>query len=255
MDAELAKLLDAAGLSKEDREKAEAAFNIEGLSKAVKDGVMMRSDYSRKQDELTKQRKELEAKWNAANAEYIEMQITLDSTQAEKDAAAANLADAEAKLAEAQKNQIDPSKFLSAEEFDKRQKQIVAGQAAYFGDVLEIVADHQQLFGARLSPRQLMQDCIAASKTPMDYWNEKYNVPAKREEIAKADEAKKLTDAENKGYQKRIAEEANPATRQPRASENPFYVKDAPEGKQPWDEVGTPESEKALLKELQAARA
>ena len=73
-------------------------------------------------------------------------------------------------------------------------------------------------------------------------------------ELAAAEETKKQTEWEKKGYEKRIAEEANPATREPRASENPFYVKDAAAGKQPWDESETPASEQKFLQELQAAR-
>ncbi len=262
MDAELAKILEGvSGLTPEQKTAAEAAFNIDALAKTVKDGFMRQSDYSRKQDELKKERERLEANWNTANEEFLAMQRELEetrasvgSTAAEKNEAARKLKEAEDKLTEAVKNQIDPSKFLSKEDFEKQQQSVLAGQTAYFGDVLEVVAEHQALFGQKLSPKQFMQDCIAAKKTPMEFWQEKYNVASKREEIAKGAEEKKQQEWETKGYQKRIAEEANPATRQPRSSENPFYVKDAPEGKQPWEESETPLAERKLLEELQAAR-
>lgn len=261
MDAALAEILDKAGLSAEQRTAAEAAFSIEGLGKVVKDGFMRQSDYSRKQDELRKKEATLEANWQKANAEYVAMQTELaevqadrESTVAEKAEAARKLAEAEAKLADAAKNQIDPTKFVSVEDFDRKQREYAAGQSAYFGDILEIAAEHQQLFGTKISPKQLMKECIDAKKTPLEYWEDKYQVGAKRTEIAAAAETAKQTEWEKKGYEKRIAEEANPATREPRASENPFYVKDAAEGKQPWDESDTPASEQKFLHELQAAR-
>jgi hypothetical protein len=262
VDKELEKLLASAGLSEEEKKTVEAAFSIEKVGKAVKDGTLAQADYSRKMNELSEERKELQAKWDTANKEYIQMQSDLDATKAEKDAAAAEreaaaqkLKDAETKLADADKNKFDATKFVSVEDFDKRQREIQAGQTAYFGDVLDIVAEHRKLFGQELSPKQLMLDCITAKKTPMEYWGEKYQVQAKRDTIAKEQHDKEITEAVKSGYDKRISEEANPATRQMETSKNPFYTKDAAEGKQPWEDEAPPASETKLLEELQASRA
>lgn len=259
MDKELIEILDAAGLTAEQRTAAEAAFSIDALSKTVKNGFKRQSDYNRDKDALRKERETLNAKWDEAQSEYTKMfdsytELTNDltSTKAEKEAAAAKLAEAETKLAEAQKNQLDPTKVLTTDQFAAEQARIQAGQTAYFGDVLEIIPEHLALFGTRLSAKQLIQDAIAAKKPPMEFWEEKYGVPAKREEIAKAAEEKKMTEAETRGYQKRIAEEANPATREARPSQNPFYVAEA-QGKQPWDEDAPSAAETKLMNELQAA--
>lgn len=248
-----------AGVSPEVMAEAEKAFSIPELQKAVSEGVMRKTTYARKVGEVNAKERELgelktriESEWERANAEYLRMQTDVEATTAEKQAALDKAKELETKLAAA--TQIDPGKFVSREDFEKSQREYAAGQSAYFGDVLDIVAEHQSLFGARLSPKQLMQQCIEAKKTPMEFWEEKYNVSAKREEIAKANQEKQQQEWEKKGYEKRIAEEANPATRDLKPSTNPFYVSDSSEGKQPWDDDATPASETALVNALQAAR-
>lgn len=261
MDRELQELLDKAGLSPEDRAKAEAAFSIDGLSKAVKEGTMRQSDYDRKQNELKARRKELEDKWNAAATEHAELydayqELVKDSeaTKAEKEEAAKKLADAQKALDDAKKNAIDPDKVLTVDKYAEEQKKMAAGQTAYWAQTLQVLKKHEKLFGADLDPQELIDGALQAKKSPLEYWRGKYNVEAKEAEIAKAAHDKEMSDAETRGYQKRISEEANPATRTLQPSQNPFFTADVPEGNQPWDEDGTPASEKALLEQLQAAR-
>lgn len=250
LDAETIKLLDELGISGDDRAKAEEAFSIPSLADGVRKGFMRQSDYSRKQDELKKKSDQLEANWKKANDEYLRMQTDLESTQAERDAAAAKLTDAEKKLSEAP--QIDLTKVLTPDQFQEKMNTYAAGQTAYFSDVLEIIADHASLFpGEKLNPKQLIRESMEAKKTPADYWSEKYKVEEKRTELAAAAETKKQQEWEEKGYKKRLDEEANPATRTLSSSKNPFYTPED-EKVSPWDDPTPFKAEQDLLNEIQS---
>lgn len=258
MDAELAKILDAAGLTGDDRAKAEAAFSIEGLGKIVKDGVLMRSDYSRKMDELTARQRTLEANWQKANEEYLDMQKSLEATQAQKDAAETKLREAEQKLTATivpptpPAPVVDETKFLTKEQHAEELKKLMAGQTAYFGDTLEAQDRINALTGTRVPAKEILAKSLEANKTPMQWAEETYQLAAKAEERDKAAREKELKDAEDRGYQRHVAEQANPQTRVMESSKDPFYVPKPAEGdaKQPWDLTETPADEQALLTEL-----
>lgn len=222
-------------------------------------GYMRQSDYSRKQDELRKRQETLEENWRIANEEYVQALQERDEAVADRDSTAAEKAEAQKKLQDAEAkmkaSEVDTSKFVSKEDFEKEQRKIAAAQTAYFGEVLEIGDEHRELFGNRVNSRQLIQEAIAAGKSPREFWEEKYNVKAKRDEISKTADEKRMADAEKRGYEKRLAEEANPNLREPDSSKNPFY--EVPkDGKtiQPWDEDGQFDAEKEFVKELQQAR-
>lgn len=259
IDPEVQKLIDAAGLSSEDRAKALEAFNIEGLGKVVRDGVLMRADYSRKMDELRVKTETVEANWKKANDEYIRMQQDLEATVAEKEEAARKLAEAETKLRDSAAQPvtpptppIDPAKFLSVEAFEAEKKRIAAGQLAMSLDVLEAADRVQAITGTRISPKKLAIDAIAAGKDPAAYAEETYGLSAKEAEAAAAARKKELDDAREEGYRRAIAEAANPATRPLDASKDPFYVP-KPEGGtavQPWDMTDRPADEVAFEAEL-----
>lgn len=261
MDAELAKILDAAGLTGDARAEAEKAFNNEALGKVLKDGTLMRSDYSRKMDELAATRRTLEANWDKANKEYIEMQGDLDATRAEQATAAAKLKEAEDKLAAAaavpKADPIDTSKFLTLEQIAERERRFAAGQTAFFADSLEAIDRIKELTGTKVTARTLVQEAMAAGKTPLEYAEEKYSLSAKESELTSAARTKEIEDARNEGYNKGLSEGANPATRPLTASRDPFYVpKDGgTEPMHPWDMTGPAPDETALLAELEKARA
>lgn len=245
----------------EKRAKLEVALSEVGeFADELDKGYMRQEDFSKKSNELAERRAKLEENWETANAQYKELlaeneQIRndVDSTRAEKEEAARKLKEAEEKLKATP--QIDPAKFLTNEDFEKKQRETAVAQTAYFSDVLDIAEDHQELFGKRLKPRELIKEAIAAGKTPVEYWEEKYKVPEKRAELAATEEKRKSDEAEKRGYEKRLAEEANPNTRTFDSSKNPFY-ETAKEGKslQPWDEESSFDAEKDFVKELQQAR-
>jgi hypothetical protein len=254
------KLLDDANLSPEVRAKVEADIgSIDKLTEVLEGGVMRQQDYSRKANELSEERKTIHANWDKANAEYQEMLADRNSSQAERDQAQAERDDAAKKLKDAEEkaknSTVDTSKFLSTEEFEKRQREYAAGQTAYFGRTLKIVREHQKLFGSDLDPEEFIQGAMEAKKLPDDYWEEKYQVKAKRKEITEAEEKKRVDDAEKRGYEKRLSEEANPNLRTLDSSKNPFYeTSKAGKSLQPWDEDEAPQAEKDFVRELSQAR-
>lgn len=250
------EILKRAKVSEEKQKEIEAAISgIDGLITEVESGYMRQSDYSRKQDELKAERERIQENWNKANEEYLRMQTELEEVRSDADSTKAEKAEAERKAKQAEEKlksmpNIDPAKFLSVEDFEKKQREYAAAQTAYFGDVLDIVAEHESIFKTRINPKQLIQEASAAKKTPMDYWNEKYQVEAKKKEISEKAEAEKIAAAEKRGYEKHIAEQANPATRTLNPSRDPFYIpKDGDKEVAPWDDT-TPKFEQDLRDEL-----
>lgn len=252
IDAQLEKLLDDAGIIGEDRDKAVSAFSVESLGKVLKDGVLRQSDYSRNMDALKKQKDTLETNWKTANDEYVRMQNDLAATQAEKATAATKLKETEDKLAAA--TQIDPTKVVTPAQLASEMAKIAAGQTAYFGDVLEIADEHRELFGSRLNSKKLIQDAMAANKTPMDYWNETYNVLTKREEVAKAKDDERIASIKAEARKEALAEYNDPNRRPLRDSDRPFYEsRDGDNVKSPWDDIGPTTEETNLVHALQEA--
>jgi DNA repair exonuclease SbcCD ATPase subunit len=260
MSGEWKKALEAVKDTAKRAELEKALSEVGELADELDKGYMRQADYSRQTQELKSKREELQSKWETANTEYQTMLADyskvvedLDSTKAEKEEAARKLAEAEDKLKKTQT--VDTSKFLTAEDFAKKQQEFAAGQTAYFGRTLKIMREHSKLFGNDLDPEEFIQEAIAAKKTPDELWEEKYQVKAKRKELADAEAKRRDDDAEKRGYEKRLAEEANPNTRTLDASKQPFY-ESAKDGKslQPWDAEEVPDAERDFVKELQQAR-
>lgn len=208
-------------------------------------------------------RKVIQENWKLANEDYSQLIDSADATQKEKaealkklEAAEQAKLDAEKRLAEAIKNkptEIDTSKFMTQEEFDKRQREIAAAQTAYFGETLDTVAEVERLTGKRISPNQLIKDAIAAKKTPSQFAEETYKLAEVRTESAKKEQEKRDKENEEKGYARALAEARNPALRVMEDSEEPFYVPKSDKGPiQPWEEPEgyTPEIEQKFLKEV-----
>jgi hypothetical protein len=265
MALDIKALIAKAGLTGEAAEAATKAFSSEALTTVIEEEAAHRANEAFQAD-----RAKMQQNWDTANAEYIAMQAEKDAaeakvialetkfgaTQAEKDAAAAKLAAAERKVADL--SSFDPNKFKTEilTEAQKAAAEFNIGARSFELDALECVADHQQLFGERLSAKQLALDALAAKKDPQAYWEEKYNVKAKREEIAKNAHEKELSDHGKKVLDEYIAKQSNPSTRDLSDSRNPFYTPAADASKitQPWDMNDTPADEQAMFNELSRAR-
>lgn len=249
-----AELLRDAGLTDDEIAATLGSFSADPrVAKAFEQGTLRQSDYSRNMDALKVNQLKLETSWQSANAEYVRMQTSLQTTQAEKDEAARKLADAEAKLAAAPT--IDPTKVMTPEMFQAEMQKFAAGQTAYLGEVSEIADEHQQLFGKRISQKALMQEALASGKSPMDYWNERYDVPKKREEVATAAQDARDSSIREEERKKVLAEMLTPGSRPLRDSDRPFYEpqNSGADYKNPWDETGPSEEEKNLVASLAEA--
>lgn len=78
-----------------------------------------------------------------------------------------------------------------------------------------IQTEHQRLFGQPLDPREIVAEIRtrAAKKqdiSPRAIWEEKFNVPAKRLEVAKTEHDAEIKAAEDRGYQRHASEAALP---------------------------------------------
>lgn len=252
LKAALSKIQDA-----EKRAKLEAALSeVDEITTELEAGYLRQQDYTRKTQELSTRRQTLETQWTEANSEYQrmlkeneDMQASLSSTQKEKDDAAAKLAAAEKKLQET--TQIDPTKYVTPEQHQADMQKLAVGYNAYTGQVLKVMNRHQKLYGQELDPEELMKAAAASGKAPIDYWSETYKVPEKEKELAEAAKAKELSEAEQKGYQKRLSEEANPATRTLKPSENPFYTPEDEKKDSPWDNSTMTPTDTKFIEELQ----
>lgn len=257
MAFDIAAIIAKAGLTGEAAEAAQKAFSSDSLKAAIEETAMHTANEAFKAE-----RDKMNSNWDIANAEYVAMQAKvgeletkIGATQAEKDAAAKKLADAEKKVADL--STFDPAKQREEilAEATKKFNEFNVGARSVELDALECVAEHQQLFGQRISAKQLVLDALAAQKDPSTYWQEKYGVTAKREEIAKAAHQKELDDHGKKVLDEYIAKQSDPGTRTLSDSRNPFYLPQA-DGKEssPWDSGETPADERALFTELSKAR-
>jgi hypothetical protein len=189
--------------------------------------------------------------WQEAYSEFEKVSNDSQSSQKEVLKAKAELEqakreklEAESKLREAlgrKQTEIDTSKFVTAEQLEAQRKRDAASQTAYWGDTLDAVADVERVTKQRISPKTLIQEAIAANKTPLAYAEEKYKLSEERAKQAKEVHDKELADERKKGREEAFAEMANPHTRPLEDSKSPFYVaksdQDAAAG-QPWDENG-----------------
>jgi len=257
MALDIKAIIAKAGLTGEAAEAATKAFSSEALAKAVEEDAMFKAN-----EAFQTERAKIQANWDTANAEYLAMQdkvteleTKVGATEKEKEDAAKKLADAEKKVTEL--SGFDQAKFkeeiLAAAK--KEAAEFTVGARGFELDALDCVDAHQQLFGQRISAKQLALDALAAKKDPQAYWEEKYKVQEKRAEIAKQASEKHDQDVSKKAVDEYIAKQSNPATRDLTDSRNPFYTP-APDGKavQPWDATDTPADESALMNELSKAR-
>jgi hypothetical protein len=246
---QMAALLKDAGLSEEEIRATVDAFNPKALT-ALARGTMRQSDYSRNMDKLKTDRERIEARWAEANKHYQQMLADVEATEAEVTDAKAKLAEAEGKL----EKMPDASQFLTPAQVEEKiavaQREYALSQTAYFGEVLELQSEHQQLFGNRLSPQELIRKATEAKQNPRQYWEEAYKVADKRKEIAEAETATQRDKWKKEGYEEGVqAASKPPGARGLEDSRSPFYAPKEGE-KQPWDDGAPTEAETKLLTEL-----
>lgn len=246
------ELINKAGLTPEQKAEAEKIFGIPSLTTLIEETAMHTAN-----EAFSARKSQLEASWNTANEEYKAMLTSTETTAAELTQAKADLAAATEKLKTANPG-IDLDKLTAdiTKVVMEKAGVLELGRGATELDAVECVAQHRELFGQSLSARTLVQEALAAKKSPTAYWEEKYGVAQKRSDLAKAATEQHDREVEERGYKKRISEEAHPGARTLAPSKDPFWVPKpaTTEGMQPWEATEVPADETALLNELQAAR-
>lgn len=147
---------------------------------------------------------------------------------------------------------LDPSKFVTADTFNKAYES--TGKA--MANAIDIVSDHMQLFpGQHLNMTQLMEEARTARKPVREFWESKYKVAEKRAQNAQKAEEEKAEKYRQEGYKKAALEfGSNPNTRVMVPSANPFVIrKKADAGKQPWERTESELSRARIEKAIEKA--
>lgn len=86
-------------------------------------------------------------------------------------------------------NSSTPTNFLTREEAGEAIRQLMDQQ----GKALRIVMQHQGLFGQPLTD-DILREAMAAGQDVEEFYNSKYNVSAKRDELRRMDEERRLAE-------------------------------------------------------------
>lgn len=97
--------------------------------------------------------------------------------------------------------------------------------------ILDDIRDqHRELTGQRLDTREIVREMKARiekkdpNADPVKIWEEKFNIPAKRAEVAAAEDKKRIEAAEARGYERARTEQAVPTPGLPGRSAPVFRV-------------------------------
>jgi hypothetical protein len=169
-------------------------------------GVLRQSDYTKKTTELKTKRDELEAwqvdankKYTTMREENVNLQGKVSTTEAKLAAIARdyNIDLAELKMQQeatgesateaAQSVQRQGGQAVEGnDDYRKYTEQMTENMTALSLEAADLVADHQEIFGTRIKAFDLVKEAMQAGKPVREYWNEKYDVEAKQEELATA---------------------------------------------------------------------
>lgn len=145
----------------EDRRAAfEETLRMDGVSKAVKERVMARSDYSKQSDELARQRKEMEAYLQNENQKIRGWGEWYEQTVKEVSDAKTQLDTYKQTFGELDGTKAKP-KFVTKEDFDaavNAEMNRRDANAIKFADILtDLKIDHKAEFGKRLDTDALVK--------------------------------------------------------------------------------------------------
>lgn len=217
-DFKLQDWLAGLDLSDEERRTLEPVLAKEPVQKKLREQVLMRSDYSKHMDALTKEKQELEAQLQAKLKEADEYaqglaswKGTADKTLEERNQELAKLqselqATKEAMSKISTEYGIDPSQYVQPSQpavpvkaFDESilgnfvktdDFQKAVSETMQFpniaAELMDIANEHYELYGKRLpSTRKLVEEAIQAKKSIRDTWAQEFKVEERRAELAK----------------------------------------------------------------------
>ena len=231
------------GFTPEEEAAVSAVLDKPERVKVLEGNQLRQSDYSREKDKLAKAEGDLDAakkrldaealEWAglsaAEKAQATELRDSLDKAQAkvlmltqrvERIAADAGLDPKKAlegieQVVPPKKDEpppVDTSKFVGLDQFGSMSEYL-------FNLGLEIpaiAAEHLELTGERLDTRAFREEIQARAKTkganldPRSIWEEKYQIPQKRDEKSKAAREAELKQAEQRGFERAKSEAALP---------------------------------------------
>ncbi|MGH7184481.1 MAG: hypothetical protein ACREJN_21255 [Nitrospiraceae bacterium] len=123
---------------------------------------------------------------------------------------------------------VDEQTFQGA--FERTGEAIASG--------VDLMFDHQELFGTRLNMQQIFLDAKAAKMPVRKYWESHFKVAEKRAEIAekaRGDNEARIRDDQRQKDALEFGGGSNPNLRVPIQSRNPFVSRRAEGEKQPWE--------------------
>ena len=233
-------------LSAEQKAKLEAALkeidvSVDEISQAETERAAAVTAKAKAEESLAA----VEKDWQDAYAEFETISKDKESSEKEKAETRAEIekarrekVEAEAKLRDAlaRKPDVDTSKFMTLEAYQTERQKDARNQTAYWGDTLDAVAEVERVTKQRVSPKTLIQEAIAAGKTPLAYAEEKYKLQEERDKSAKEQREKERKEDREAGRRELLAEMANPATRTLEDSSSPLYVAVGDKAVNPWDD-------------------
>lgn len=209
-----------------------------------------------KHEELVAKNRELEAEAAAAKARAEAYQKSTMRQQGNQQSEEERLRQEQEALKQQQQPTFDPNKYVTADTFKQGFEQV--GEAV--ASAMDIASDHMQLFpGQYLNMSQLRLDARAARKPVRQYWEEKYKVTEKRQQMADAAIQERI-DAAVKAKEQELMVTfggSNPNMNALRPSNNPFVIRKSAsagaQNKQPWEITEAERSRARIEKGIQAA--
>lgn len=231
MDPEVKQWIESSPLAPETKAALLAEAGKDENAQFIKQSVMMRSDYSRKQDELTRQ---MQAKQEEVEREMQKAQdlVTANTTWRTQEETKYQQALARARAAEAERlklqqtlrdnygvsdetlkalgldkvqveppatpptNQNDNPQYLTPDEAKKLGRDVGYEAVMANAQVYDLGIEHQRLFGKPLeNSRELINYALENKLTLEDAFEKKYNASARREELAQQQRQKEIADA------------------------------------------------------------
>lgn len=150
-------------------------------------------------------------------------------------------------------SKVDTSKFVTSDTFQRAFD--ATGEA--MAVATNIVSNHMQLFpGQFVDMEQLQRDAKAARKPVKQFWEEKYNVAGRRQELANKAKEDERAAIRKEEREKMIVEfgGSNPNLQVMAPSHNPFVIRKAASvGKQPWERTENEMQRERIEKAIQNA--
>jgi len=187
--------------------REEAKKLLAPIESKLKESVMMRSDYSRNMDKLTKQQKEVEE-----GVKWLEQQKAVDyNNKAYVEQLLKQLEDG-AKADPNPASNIDTSKFLTPEQLQevlaKRETELQKSALGVMAKTVDVATKFQEEFGKRLDINEVYSKAQSEGKS-LDVLYDEYAKPLREERNKKEFEAA-LEKAKKEGYEQGLSRAYNP---------------------------------------------